>query len=203
MTENLIEGAATESAVEAVNEGENTAAPIMVGDNMFDSLGLGDVDADPNAIPDGRYDAVVASADMVHIKSKNSAAIVFNYQVEGDYAPARIAQFQNLGNNVVLNDDGKTIKSFTPTMSTQNKQFLKKAFVDLGIPESTINTTPTLDLLAMVVGRKCTIGVKKNGAYRNVSYVEYRAPEVSVDVQDVNVTVTDTSTVPATEEPPF
>jgi len=199
MTDNLIENAGTD-----VTGDVSTGAAVTVGDNLFDSLGLGDVDADPNAIPDGRYDAVVASADMVHIKSKNSAAIVFNYQVEGDYAPARIAQFQNLGNNVVLDDNGK-IKSFTPTMSQQNKQFLKKAFVDLGVPESTVSTTPTMDLLAMVVGRKCTIGVKKNGAYRNVSYVEYRAPEVATDLtgNDTPGAVQQTPRVVGTDEPPF
>lgn len=196
MTENLIESAGTPAPVGAAG---SNPAQVAVGDNLFATLGLGNVESDPNAVPDGWYDATVRSASIVHIKSKNGVSAVLNYALEGDYAPAQFAQFQNMGINPVI-EDGK-VKAFTPTMSEKNKTYLKKAFTDLGITEDEVISTPTEALLAKVVGRKCRVRVVKgNQGYRNVVDVQHVPSEVPTSL---SATTTEAPAPSTTDEPPF
>lgn len=169
MTENLIDGPGA-LATATLGTTADSASEVAVDGNLLNSLGLGEVEADPNAIPDGRYDAVVMKSEYVHVKGKDALAHVITYKVtDGDNAGAQVPHWFNLGVNPKFNENGQPI-SFTPTMTQGNKQWYKKAFVDLGIPEDQVTATP----ISALVGRECTIGVKKNGQYRNVTYVEAR-----------------------------
>jgi len=187
MTENLIEGTTAAAMQNVAGPQNSVAAPdsngvpasIDAGDMLNQSLGLDKIESDPNAIPDGRYDCVVVSAEKVHIASKNGVAVVITYKlVDGDYKDARIPHFFNLGVNPVFDDQGKIV-SFTPTASEGQLRWFKKAFVDLGIPEHAVRTTKLSDL----VGRECTVGVRKKDGYRNVNFVEPRGNSLPQQVQ--------------------
>ncbi len=145
--------------------------------NLLAGLGLGNVEADPNAVPDGRYDGVVHTSQYVLSEARNTVAHAIGYKVtEGDYhgmTPA--SQYTVLGTdpkdaNGNFPSKVSEIVSYTPTMTETAKQWYKKAYVDLGIPEQDIEATSP----EMLVGIPVTFGVKKNGQYRNINFVERR-----------------------------
>lgn len=157
---------------------------------MFDltaSLGLDKVEADPNNIPDGRYDGKVLKSEYVLSKDKDKISHVVTYQVtDGQYKGAQRQQWYNLGDNC-KNAQGGTpenlsdVAAFNPTMTEQNKQWYKKLFVDLGIPEEVINT-PGGAKPEMLVNKLVTFGVKRNQGYVNVNFVELRTDAPVVDM---------------------
>lgn len=144
--------------------------------NLLASMGLDNVEADPNAIPDGKYDGVVFKSEYVLIKAKDQLSHVVTYKVtDGDRNGAQRAVWYNLGNNVKDSSgefptDVNDIVSFTPTMSEASKPWYKKMFVDLGIAEQDVSTTP----IEALVGIPVTFGVKKKDGYTNVNFVERR-----------------------------
>lgn len=143
--------------------------------NLMDSLDLGSVEADTNALPDGRWAGEVMASRYVHVKKDNSIAHVITYIVtEGERKGAQRQEWFKIGKDPVFEEghdgDANFVVSLTPTMTDQQKPWYKKRFVDLGVPEEDVPSTKPEDL----VGRQVTFGTKKNGEYINVSFVELR-----------------------------
>lgn len=144
--------------------------------NPLASMGLDNVEADVNALPDGKYDGVVFKSEYVLIKSKDQLSHVVTYKVtDGDRNGAQRPVWYNLGKEVKdasgefptsVND----IVSYTPSMPEVSKSYYKKMFVDLGIAEQAVSTTPIENLIGIPV----TFGVKKRDGYINVNFVERR-----------------------------
>jgi hypothetical protein len=61
-------------------------------------------------------------------------------------------------------------------MSEQNKSWYKKRFLDLGVAEDEVEDTD----IESLVGKAVTFGVKRNGDYLNINFVELR-DEVTLD----------------------
>ena len=144
--------------------------------NLMQSLGLENVEADPNRVPDNKYDGVVFKSEYVLRKEKDSLSHVVTYKVEGGpHNGAQIAHWHLLGKNVKdaqgnFPDSVDQIASYDNTQTEMNKQFYKKMFVDLGIDPDQVHLT-SIDAL---VGIPVTFGVKTKEGYQNVSFVEKR-----------------------------
>lgn len=196
MTESLEEMAA------AAAPAAPAAAPtgkVAVSDMLLGSLGLNDVESDPNYVPPGTYDAVVYSSDLVHVKSKNTVSHVITYKItDGDYKDKRQSKFHELGVNPDLDENGKVI-AFTPTQTATNKQWHKKNFVDLGVPEAQVASTP----ISALVGRECTITLTKNGAFTNIAGVGTRGNTVPQSVPTAAVVAGEATPEGTEDEPPF
>lgn len=154
--------------------------------NLNATLGLGEISADPNDIPDGKYNGKVLSSQYVLTKTgKVSHAIT--YQVtEGTHNGAQRPRFQDLGKDPVdANGQPATkiedVANFTPTMSDAQKQWYKKMWVDHGIPEDQVVNAKPADL----EGRLVTFGVKTKDGYKNINFVETRT---AVSVTDMSLT---------------
>lgn len=153
---------------------------------IFDSLGMDAVEADPNAIPDGRYAGVVQKSEHVVVAAKNEVSHVITYKVtHGVNKGAQISEWFLLGTAPEL-DENKKLVSFTPGMRDTQRPWYKKRFIDLGIPENAI--AAAMETPESLTGTPVTFGVKKNGAYRNVSFVEYRGEEDAPETSGTAVT---------------
>lgn len=138
--------------------------------SFMDSLGIDSVEADPNALPDGKYAGEVFKSELVWSKAKGTISHVITYRVtEGERAGAQRQEWFTLGTDPVYDDEGNLV-SLTPTMTEQAKPWYKKRFVDLGVPEAEVSKTKPEAL----VGLPVNFGVKKNGAYININFVELR-----------------------------
>lgn len=169
---------------------------------LMGALGLDNVSADPNDIPDGKYDGVVYKSEYVlHEKNgERKVSHVTTFQVtEGDRAGAQRQRWDLIGTNPVdasgqPAQSASAIASFTPSQSEQNKQWYKKFLTDLGITDFA-NAEPE-----HLVGKQVTFGVKTNGAYKNVNFAELREPAspspVSVDPWANTQAAPDTSANP-------
>lgn len=149
---------------------------------IMSSLGLDAVEADPNAIPDGRYNGEVFKSEYVYNPKNKTVAHVITYRViDGSHKGATVTDWNSLGKDPVFAEghDGEIahVVSMTNTQDEQNKRYYKKTFVDLGIAEQDVPNTSVEEL----VGKKVIFGVKKNGNYRNITFVEIRdgAPATS------------------------
>lgn len=144
--------------------------------NLLGSLGLDQVEADPNALPDGKYDGEVLKSEYVLVQRKDTINHVITYKVtDGDHVGAQRQQWYTLGTEP-RDAEGNwpestdAITSYTPTMSDAQKSWYKKLHVDLGIPEQDVPSTPP----AALVGKPVTFGIKKNNGYININFVELR-----------------------------
>lgn len=140
-------------------------------ESLMGSLGLDNISADPNALPDGKWAGEVVKSEYVHIKAKDSVAHVITYRVtQGERTGAERAEFWNIGTGPKFDEANNIVGITTPTMSDKQKPWYKKRFVDLGIPEGAVASAHPRDL----VGKEVIFGTKKNGEYINVSFVELR-----------------------------
>jgi len=141
--------------------------------DLMASLGLDDVSSDTNSIPDNTYDCFVADVQYVWIEAKNRLSDVITYQVEfGDHKGSRIPHWFSLGTDASFDAEGNP-NGYKPNMNDKQKQFYKKAFTDLGIPENEVNA----EARNRIVGQKCTVTVKTNAKdtrYQNVTSVKVR-----------------------------
>lgn len=142
---------------------------------LMGSLGLDEVESDPNALPDGRWAGEVTASRLVYVRSKNQISHVIEYTVtEGNRKGAKRSEFFPIAKDVQFAEghegDPDHVTSHTPVMTEDNKRWYKKRFVDLGIAEGDVSSTP-VDAL---VGKKVTFGTKKKDGYINVSFVELR-----------------------------
>lgn len=145
---------------------------------MFDlnaTLGLQNVEADPNNIPDGRYDGKVLKSEYVLTKSGKVAHVTTFQVTSGTNNGAQKQKWDNLGENPLKADGTPAEKidevaSFTPTMKETQKTWYKKFWLDLGIDTDQVVANPK-DL----EGKLVTFGVKRNDGYANINFVELRA----------------------------
>ena len=141
--------------------------------SILGSLGLGDVTADPNEIPDGKYAGNVTQSKILLSKDGSKLMHLIEYTVaDGQFKGAQRPDFQVLGTDIVKDEAGN-ITAFTNTMTDQNKQWYKKRLVtDLGAPEAEVDGG-TFDI-ASLVGTPVNFGIKRNNGYVNVNFVEKR-----------------------------
>src|SRR3954468_3277747 len=94
----------------------------LMTNDLLGSLGLNDVPADPNAIPDNTYDGEVMKSELVFVASKNSINHVITYKVtEGERKGAQKQEWYELGVAPVDASGApatsvKDAVSFTPSM---------------------------------------------------------------------------------------
>lgn len=143
---------------------------------LLDSLELDNVEADRNALPDGKWPGVITRSEIVVVQKNNTVNHVITYQVDenSDRKGAQRQEWFRLGVDPVF-DDNKNIVSMTPTMTEDAKSWYKKRHVDLGIPEDQVSSTEPKDL----VGKKVTFGTKKKDGFINISFVELRDADVT------------------------
>ena len=146
--------------------------------NLMASLGMDQVEGDPNALPDGKWVAEVSASDYVHAKNKNTYAHVLSYKVvEGTKKGAIKQEWFTIGEDPVFAEDGTTLVGLTPTMTPDQKSWYKKRLLDLGVEESQIDDGTFRP--HQVVGLPITFGTKKKEGYINVNFVELRTPTTS------------------------
>lgn len=144
---------------------------------MFDlnaTLGLQNVEADPNTIPDGRYDGKITKSEYVLTKAGKVAHVTTFTVTDGQYKGAQRQKWDNLGENAKDANGNPAEKidevvAFDPLMSDNNKTWYKKFWADLGIDTDTVQAKPE-----MLVGKLVTFGVKRNQGYPNINFVELR-----------------------------
>jgi hypothetical protein len=139
---------------------------------LLDSLGLDDVNADPNALPDGKYGAQVFKAGVVATKT-DKVQIIVTYKVNdgGKMHGREKPEFFTLGEGVKKDESGKIVGFEKPAMSEQQKPYFKKRMIDLGIPESKHNDIDD-EMLKGLIGTDVYFGVKNNNGYCNINFVE-------------------------------
>ena len=138
--------------------------------SLMGTLGLENVEADPNAIPDGKYAGEVFKDEYVYVASKDEVSHVFTYRVtEGEHKGAQRTEWFLLGKNPQRDDNGNIV-SLDVTMDDTKRRWYKKRFVDLGVPEAQVPNVKPGDQ----VGKKINFGVKRNNGYINVNFVELR-----------------------------
>lgn len=143
---------------------------VNLADGLLDTLGLDDIPADPNAIPDGPYVGVVKKSEFVHNKKNNKLSHVITYAVtEGERKGAERQEWFTLG-DVTATDDKGNVTGFTPSMKEEQKPWYKKRWLDLGCTEEEYPTRKNQP--ETLVGTPVRFGVKRNGEYININYAE-------------------------------
>lgn len=139
---------------------------------LMDSLGLENVEADPNALPDGKWPGVISKSEYVLAKQKDIVNHVISYLVtDGDRKGAIRQEWFGLVKGATQDENGNWVGG-TPVMSEQQKPWYKKRLMDLGVPETAMSSFKPEDL----VGKEVTFGTKKNGEFININFVELRNP---------------------------
>lgn len=184
----------------------------MTGNALFNSLGLGNVEADPNKIPDGTYDGDVMKSELVLVPAKARISHVITYIVtSGSKKGAQKQEWFEIATNPVDSNGQPAQKlsevaSATPSMTEQAKPWYKMRLTDLGGSDQEIDNG-TFDL-SSIVGTPCTFGVKTNEkGYQNVNFARKRevaATAAPVSLADLGATpapVAAPTTAPTSEAP--
>jgi hypothetical protein len=137
--------------------------------SLLDSLGLNDIPADPNFLPESTYAGVIKKAEFVHNKKNNTYNHVFTYGVtDGQRKGAEKQEWFTLGTPVL---DGETIVSLTPTMTDQQKPWYKKRIIELhGVTEAQYDEVKEKN--EVLINVPIRFGIKKKEGYYNLSFVE-------------------------------
>jgi hypothetical protein len=140
---------------------------------LLDSLGLDQVEADPNSLPDGKYGSVLYKADIIATKTdKVMAMFVFKVNDGGKQHGKEKPEFWEFGTGVVKAEDG-TISFTTPTMTEDRKSWFKNRLIALGVPDA---QTPKFDqaMADGLVGTEVFMGIKNKNGYCNINFIERR-----------------------------
>lgn len=157
---------------------------------MFDlnaTLGLQKVEADPNNIPDGRYDGKITKSEYVLTKAGKVSHVTTFTVSDGQYKGAQRQKWDNLGENAKDANGNPAEKiddvvSFDPLMNDNNKTWYKKFWADLGIDTDTVQAKPE-----MLVGKLVAFGVKRNSGYANINFVELRTEGTVTEMNSLAV----------------
>lgn len=144
---------------------------------LMDSLGLGDVEADPNAFPDGWYGTVLYKAGVIETK-KGDVSVLLSFKCNdgSKKSGAEKPEFFTLGNQAVKDEAGK-ITGFTPTIKETQKSYLKKRLLELGVPQNIVDAgTWDNDTLNGLIGSEYNIQVYNKNGFCNIGQV---APKVA------------------------
>lgn len=125
----------------------------MTEPGFLADLELDKVEDDPNAFPDGTYNAYLTEAKVVSLKDvAQGKRLVLTYKIyDGDHKGKAI-------------DEWKSINKFD---DARTKAFLKKRLLSLGVPEEKLASVQPSDLAGIAV----RITKKQNGQYANVTNV--------------------------------
>lgn len=123
---------------------------------FLNDLNLGEVEADPNYIGDGKYPATIIKSEISAKKSDpDNKSWVITYKLTGGkFAGKTQSEW------FALNPTGDNAEF--------KKSLLKQRVLSLGVPESRINDVDPDYFVATDV----IIQIKHNGAYQNVGTVE-------------------------------
>lgn len=157
--------------------------------NIYEQMGMENVESDPNNVPDGAYAGTVSKSEIVATK-KDKVAHAITYRVsDGKYKGAQVTEWFTLGDNPEWTQGEygtKTLTGFTPTMSEQQRVWYKKRFTDFGLSEASGTLQQAMGDVSQLENAPVTFGVKKNNGYVNVSFVELRNTEASVQATTPN-----------------
>jgi hypothetical protein len=139
----------------------------MSEDAVFADLGLADAPDDPNDIPDGVFKAVVHEIKMFEHSQKKEGENKFCI------ITWRIVQDEPIvidGKKWVVKDATVDVwQSANKTDSSKKKSFLKKAFLDIGVPKEDVDAG-RINFKALV-GTPALITVKNKNGFTNVTKV--------------------------------
>jgi hypothetical protein len=130
---------------------------------FLNDLGLDNVEADPNYISDGDHPGFVFDSKVV-TKKDNTKSWVLTFKVapeDTDYAGKTQDEWYSLS---VLKDGALAAPS------AQQKSYLKKRVLSLGVPESKVATFDP----AEVIGTAVFFGIRHRNGYQNVGEVRLR-----------------------------
>ena len=123
---------------------------------FLNDLDLENTEADPDALPDGKYPGFLFSSKIVDKKDQTKSWVI-EYKVDVEHDPKwggrRAQEWYNITK---------------PT--EQQKSWLKRRLNSLGVPEDKHGEINPGD----VVGIAVTFGIKNKDGYKNVNFVELR-----------------------------
>jgi hypothetical protein len=136
---------------------------------LFDTLGMDQVESDPNALPDGKWAGEIFKSEFIE-KKNGEVSHVFTYRVtDGEKAGVQRQEWFTLGTGAVKNESGKIVDVENATMTEQAKSWYKRRLEN--VEYDTTNQDPS-----HVTGKPIYFGTKKNGDYININFVELREP---------------------------
>jgi len=135
---------------------------------LFDTLDMGNVDDDPNALPDGKWVGEVYKSELVE-KKNGAVSHVITYRVtEGERNGAQPTEWFELGTDAVRDENNRVVDFKTPTMPEDKKRWYKMRWANLGKPLTAESKISDL------VGIPINFGTKRNGNFTNINFVEPR-----------------------------
>lgn len=145
---------------------------------LMASLGLDAVEADPNALPDGKYGCVIFKSEYVKHKAKGSKgdapkdhiSHVITYKVNDGGTKNGIEKQEWFLIGREITDATGSVTGFESLMTEKQKPWYKKRLVDLGVPEAEVSS---LDVTTLT-GRPVTMGIRHKDGFENISFVELR-----------------------------
>lgn len=134
------------------------------------SLGLEDVESDPNYLPPRTtFPGVVLNSEYVKPRNKEHLSHVITYQVtEGDKKGKTQAEWFRLG--IPQYDDNQNLVGLENTMSEAAKSFYRRRLESLGVPESRFKGFKPEDVIAV----KVDFSVRHKDGFQNIASVELR-----------------------------
>jgi hypothetical protein len=90
---------------------------------LMQSLGLGDVSANVNEVPDGKYDAVITQSEWFFNEAKDTVSHVINYKIEGNDPATKgkgKQEFFNLGTVLSLRILLRTTRTLRPNRTSSS-----------------------------------------------------------------------------------
>lgn len=151
---------------------------------LMQSLGLGDISANVNEVPDGKYDAIVTASEWFFNEGKDTVSHTITYKIDSNDPATKgksKQEFFNLGKeprdaNGVFTKSEDELTHYVNTQTEMNKQFHKKRFVDLladNNPQSKKEVEAAVDAgqiePANLVGVKCVVNIKTKDGFQNVA----------------------------------
>lgn len=119
---------------------------------FLSELSLENVEADPNAFPDGTYNAYTTDAKIVQVNNKTEDRLVITYTLaDGQHKGKQIDEFKNCDK----------------TATARDLAWLKSRLLSLGVPEASMGSINPDDLK----GIECRITKKQKGEYHNITNV--------------------------------
>src|SRR5690606_32913943 len=106
--------------------------------NMMESLGLDQVEEDPNFLPDGKYRGIVSKSDYVLVKSKNTVNHIIEFKVDdpgSKYNGRKRVEFYPMKKDATQDENGNWTGGVV-AMDEERKSYYKRRLKSLGVPES-------------------------------------------------------------------
>jgi hypothetical protein len=145
---------------------------------LFGDLDIASANDDPFSVPDDKYKVVVISAEVAKSNAGNIGLKIGYSITEGAYAGNSSLQTWNEIPNKLSDSEYGMLLDEEKGKYEQKKSFLKKTMLDLGIPESRINSVDPGDLIGLTA--IATVKNKSGSPYKSVYLSPAKPGEVSV-----------------------